>query len=328
MLYGANQLTLLMEGGQAGAEGDGWIIIDRKASKKKNKQEEPDGEGCDQVTKGDRRNKDSVVNSKKKKQEEPDGEGCDQVTKKDRRNKDSVDNSKKKGKEEEPDADGEGYGQASVVNSSGGGGENIGKPGGGYRGSERGGGGGDRGGRGRGERGERGTLARKDSSEAPRGGGCGTTSPSPRPQGEVGSKPPQGRGMPQRRYSKGFRKEVGEFGIINRNCTTSRKYGVPESTVHMWVQKALAASDRETIVDSRITRYSDAFRIQVVQYALSNGQSNAAKKFNVPASSVCKWTKKQESRYQSSHYTSDFRSEVVRHARHNSQSLGKGSFTN
>ena len=67
-----------MEGGQGGAEGDGWIIIDRKASKrkKKNKQEEPDGEGCDQVTKGDRRNKDSVVNSKKKnKQEEPDGEG-------------------------------------------------------------------------------------------------------------------------------------------------------------------------------------------------------------------------------------------------------------
>ena len=109
MLYGANQLTLLMEGGQAGAEGDGWIIIDRKASKKKNKQEEPDGEGCDQVTKGDRRNKDSVVNSKKKKQEEPDGEGCDQVTKKDRRNKDSVVNSKKKGKEEELDADGEGY---------------------------------------------------------------------------------------------------------------------------------------------------------------------------------------------------------------------------
>ena len=257
------------------------------------------------------------------------------MTKKDRRNKDSVVNSKKKGKQEEPDADGEVHDQvnikdrrnkASVVNSSGG--ENIGKPGGGYRGSERGGGGGDRGGRGRGERGERGTLARKDSSEAPRGGGCGTTSPSPRPQGEVGSTPPQGRGMPQRRYSKGFRKEVGEFGMINRNCVTSRKYGVPESTVHVWVQKALAASDRETIVDCRITRYSDAFRTQVVQFALLNGQSNAAKEFHVPASSVCKWTKKQESRYQSSHYTSDFRSEVVRHARHHSQSLGKGSFTN
>ena len=52
-----------MEGGQGGAEGDGWIIIDRKFSKKKNKQGEPDGEGCDQVTKGDRRQTFIIVGS-------------------------------------------------------------------------------------------------------------------------------------------------------------------------------------------------------------------------------------------------------------------------